>query len=384
VIPRRLLALLYRRALAAVEPERLVRDFLEIRRPAPRRGGRLAIFAAGKAAAGMASGARRLAAEDCLVVLPRGSPARGCPGRVLPASHPLPDASSQGAALEALAFFERYGEGDLVLALISGGASSLLCLPREGVTLSEKRRRILEAQRSGWPIGRVNALRTSLSAVKGGRLAEATRARVVTLVLSDVPGQDFRIVGSGPTVSRRKKTDRACLLGGNETGLDAAEAAARKMGFDVRRRRRPFGGEAQEAGRRFGRALGRLSPGGGGEAVLLLAGGETTVRLPGKAGRGGRCQEFALAAAREMAGRSGLYLLAAGSDGRDGATDSAGAFVGGSTEERARSRGLDPGRYLARHASGELFETLGDAFVTGPTGTNVADWVFGLRVRSTA
>ena len=140
-----------------------------------------------------------------------------------PAFHPLclapgPRPPSLAAAKAALRFFRGFEEGDLVLALVSGGTSSLLCLPRRGVTLAEKRRRIRRAMEEGWPIQPINRLRTTLSLVKGGRLADATRARVVTLVLSDVPEEDFRIVGSGPTVSSRKPRDRTWLLAGNRTG----------------------------------------------------------------------------------------------------------------------------------------------------------------------
>jgi len=173
---RRLLRELWKAALSAVDPEALVAEFFRSGKlDIP--GGRIGIFASGKAAAGMAAGVPRKTFHDALIVVPRES-------RVLPrlrrftrfASHPDPDRASLAAANAALGFFRRFGEGDLVLALVSGGTSSLLCLPKRGVTLAEKRRRVRRAMEDGWPIQRINRLRTSLSLVKGGRRADATRA----------------------------------------------------------------------------------------------------------------------------------------------------------------------------------------------------------------
>jgi hydroxypyruvate reductase len=290
------------------------------------------------------------------------------------ASHPHPDASSLSAAREALAFFRSFGKEDVIFALVSGGTSSLLCLPRRGVTLAEKRERIREAMEKGWDIMRLNRLRASLSLVKGGRLAEATRARVVTLVLSDVPGADFRIVGSGPTVSARKKGDRAVSIGDNRTGLRAAAVFARSLGFSARIEIPVVSGEARAAGRKFASRLCESRKG------VLLSGGETTVRLGPRAGIGGRSQELALGAAIEL-GRRGCAgaILCAGSDGVDGNSRNAGAFADGETSLRAARSGLDPATYLRRHDSAALFDALGDAFRPGPTGGNVADWIFAVR-----
>lgn len=377
--PRLLLLGLYRSALAAVEPRSLVRDCFLSGKLGPLSGRRVGVFAAGKAALAMARGVPRGVAEEALVVIPQNAPAEGpLPNRTLRAVHPFPDRSSLDAARAALDFFGRFAQGDMILALISGGASSLLCLPRKGLPLEGKRRRILAAQRAGWPIGRLNALRASLSGVKGGRLADATRAQVVTLVLSDVPGADFRCVGSGPTVSARKRGDRVHLLADNSTGLRAAVCRVRELGLAARCERRTLRGEASEAGLRFARRLAELSRSGPEVTAVLLAGGETTVTLVGETGIGGRCQEFALAAAGPLAGHGGLAILAAGSDGIDGNSACAGAFVDGSTLERARERGLDAASFLARHDSAAFFEKLGQAWRPGATGTNVADWVLGL------
>ena len=225
----------------------------------------------------------------------------------------------------------------------------------------------------GWPIERINRLRASLSLVKGGRLAESTRARVVTLVLSDVPGGDFRIVGSGPTVSRRRKRDRAILLAGNRTGLEAAAKSARERGLRARIEPDLLSGEAAEAGKALAARLRAFGPG------VLLAGGETTVRGGSRRGTGGRNQELALGAATALAGVSGCSILSAGSDGIDGSSGNAGAFADGGTAPRAARLGISPGDFLRRHDSAGFFDLLGDGFRPGATGTNVADWVFALR-----
>jgi hydroxypyruvate reductase len=200
---------------------------------------------------------------------------------------------------------------------------------------------------------------------------------VTTLVLSDVPGADFRLVGSGPTISPEKKGDRAVLLADNRTGVEAAAARARSEGACVSVLRRPIRGEAREAGTAFARAL-RSATAGVARPAYLLAGGETTVAIGGRSGTGGRNQEFALAAALEIEGAEGLSILAAGSDGIDGNSDASGAFVTGSTVARGRRNGIDAPAFLELHDSARFFERAGGAFRTGPTGTNVADWVFGL------
>ncbi len=377
---RRTLESLYRTALDAADPEKAVERALaspSLRAAlAPAR--RIGVFAVGKAAAGMARAAlRRTGSGDALVVLPAGHPARGLPRRaVVFAAHPEPDASSTRAARRALRFFRRFGARDVVVCLVSGGASSLLALPRPGVSLSEKRRAVRELARSGAGIAELNRLRSALSAVKGGRLGRATKARLVTLVLSDVPGDRAALVGSGPTV-RGRRGDVVRVVGSNRSGLDAAAKEGRRLGFAVERMNRRLAGEARAAGARLARRVRGANPG-----TLLLAGGETTVDLsearPG--GRGGRCLELALSAARELAGDRSVRLLAAGSDGRDGSSDAAGAFADGSTLARARRRGIDPVGALDRHDTHTLFASLGDLFETGPTGTNVGDWVFLIRL----
>ena len=239
--------------------------------------------------------------------------------------------------------------------------------------LAQKRRAVRELARSGASILELNRLRTSLSAVKGGRLGRSTRARLITLVLSDVPGDRAEVVGSGPTV-RDRRGDLTAVVGSNRTGLEAAAREARRLGLRVVLETSRLTGEARAAGRRLARRARRLPP-----KTLLLCGGETVVALGSSRGRGGRSLELALSAAVELEGNADVCMLSAGSDGRDGSSAAAGAFVDGATIARARRRGLDAEGTLRRHETHALFARTGDLLLTGPTGTNVGDWVFVLR-----
>jgi hydroxypyruvate reductase len=375
-----LLRALYRGALAAVDPRRSVADALSRRDVAAALAGarRVGVFAAGKAAAGMFRAGWRPGREG-LVVLPRGyvAPAARAGVRILYAAHPEPDVSSVRAARAAVAFFSGFGADDIVLCLLSGGSSSLLCLPRAGITLAQKRRDVRRLVRAGASIEQVNRLRTSLSAIKGGKLGRTTPARLVTLLISDVPGDRASLIGSGPTI-RNRPGDVTRVVASNEAGLAGAARVARRFGLDPLTRRARLEGEAREVGRCLGRKVARIP-----EGQVLLAGGETTVTLGRVHGRGGRNLEVALSAAEELEGLADAALLAAGSDGRDGSSRAAGAVVDGSTITRARRSGLDPARSLARHDTEPFFERAGGLLRTGPTGTNVADWAFGVRVHRT-
>ncbi len=376
---RRLLERLYRAALSGVDPEGAVLRALEgapVRKALAGRR-RVGILAVGKAAAGMARAAMRtIPGAPALVILPPDHSRRGlAKARVVIASHPRPDRASVRAAREALRFFRDFGSKDAIVCLVSGGASSLLCMPRPGVTLSEKRRAVDSIIRSGAPIEAVNRLRTSLSAVKGGRLGRATRARLITLVLSDVPGDRPALVGAGPTV-RRRRGDVVRVAGSNGEGLRAAAREARRLGWRVAIAAGRLGGEARLAGGRIARVARVLAPG-----TAWLAGGETVVAL-GKSSataRGGRSLELALALAIALEGFPDAAWLAAGSDGKDGSSTAAGAFADGGTVKTARRLGLDASAALRRHATHGLFARLGGLLVTGSTGTNVGDWVFLLR-----
>ncbi len=373
---RRTLRRLFRTCLEGVDPRKTVARELSRPRLAGLlgRARRVGVFACGKAASAMVLGVPARFRRNALVVLPRGYPAGGLSSlEVLFSSHPEPDSSSVRAARLALGYFAGFGPRDVILCLISGGTSSLLALPRPGVTLEAKRRAVRRLMRSGASIVEINRLRASLSAIKGGRLGRRTSARLVTLVLSDVPGDRPALVGSGPTV-RGRRGDASLVVGSNRRGVEAAARQARGLGLRPRFFGRRLSGEASEAGRRFARAVSRLAPG-----QVLLAGGETTVKLGRRHGRGGRNLEFALGAALALEGETGITVLAAGSDGIDGSSRAAGALADGQTISRARRRGLDALRALARHDSEPFFERLGDLLVTGPTGTNVSDWAMAIR-----
>ena len=375
---RFLLERLYRAALEGADARRAVSRTLA--RPSVARileeAGRLGVFACGKAAAGMIRGLPRRLRRGALVVLPRGYPAEGLSGAdVLFSSHPEPDSWSVAAARRAIAYFESFGRGDAILCLVSGGTSSLLAMPKPGVTLEAKRRAVRKLMRSGASIVEINRLRKKLSAVKGGGLGRRTRAPLATLVLSDVPGDDPALVGSGPTIRGRAR-DVAVVVGSNRSGLEAAALAAGRLGLVPRLAREWLSGEARKAGELFAQNARRLAPG-----EILLTGGETTVTIGGgrPPGRGGRNLVFARGAAIGLDSPEDVTILSAGSDGVDGSSRAAGAFAGSETLRRAEVLGLDPGETLALHDSEPFFDSLGDLFAPGPTGTNVCDWAFAVR-----
>jgi glycerate 2-kinase len=344
--------------------------------------------------------------------------------RFLSAAHPLPDLNSVRSGREILRLAGEAGPKDLLFVLISGGGSALVCLPASPVTLTEKREITGKLLRAGADITELNAVRKHLSAIKGGRLAEAAYpARVVNLVLSDVIGNDLESIASGPSfwdsstyagavrvlkkyhlwrsapssvrvvleegsLGRRKETlrrgDKAfrrvstAIIGDNLLALRGAARRAKELGWQPDILTAGDSGEAREASRRYVSLLaGLASPEDGVRRRLcLLAGGELTVRVRGR-GRGGRNTEFALAALLEMARsprKDFVYLIASvGTDGRDGSGDAAGAWVTEATIERAVRLGLDPERYLRDNDSYSFFQKAGGLIVTGPTRTNVMD-----------
>jgi hydroxypyruvate reductase len=379
---------IWRAGVEACLPARVLPPHL----PEPPRG-RTVALAIGKAAAGMAEAleARWPMPLDGLAVAPHGIAARLERVELLNASHPVPDEASVAAAERLMAAAASAGPDDLVLVLMSGGASALACLPGAGLSLGEKRRATDALLRSGASIGEINTVRRHLSAIKGGRLgAAAAPARLVTLAISDVPGDRPEDIGSGPSVadpsllvdaievlrryrieppergwseSPKRVAGEFRLIAGNGDALAAAAGEARRLGYE------PVvleacTGEASEAGRAHARLALEQPPG-----TALISGGELTVTLRG-GGDGGRNSEYALAAATTLAGAPNVAGLAADSDGIDGSGDSAGAFFDGGTTERS-SR--DAGEALAENASGGFFAALGHAFATGPTGTNVSD-----------
>jgi glycerate 2-kinase len=375
VDPRRDLLLdLFRVALAAVDGRRRVRAAL-----AGREGeGPVSAFAVGKAAAAMLQGAADALGpwlQRGLAIVPDGDVPpllANRPGlRVLRAGHPRPDERSLAAGEALLEFAAATPPGSRVLLLVSGGASALLEIPAPGVGLAALRDLFDRSLRERLDIEQLNRERVALSRVKGGRLAGLfPGAAVEALMISDVPRDDPAVLASGlldtPGLSRR-------LVGSLEDALDAVVRAAEARGLVAVRAPERLAGDAEAGASRICHELAV------GEADLHVHGGETVVRLPARPGRGGRCQHLALAAARHIAGHAGFVLLAAGTDGRDGASDDAGAIVDGDTLARANDLGLDPAAALAAADSGTLLEATGDLVHTGPTGTNVGDIVLALR-----
>jgi glycerate 2-kinase len=353
---------IYGAAIAAASPALCVPPNLP--KPGP---GRNIVIGAGKAAAAMAAAVEAAwdgAEFEGMVVTRYGHDVPTRKIRVVQAAHPVPDAASEAAAREILAAVTGLCAQDQVVALISGGASSLLALPAPGLTLQDK---ILVNQAllaSGAPIGTMNRIRKALSAIKGGRLAMACApARLTTLAISDVPGDDPAVIGSGPTwVSG---ADYRLIA----TPLMALQAAAREAGVEVEILGDALEGEATALGRQQGElALRSTAP------KLLLSGGETTVTIGGtKPGRGGRNTEFLLSLALTLNGAQNIWALAADSDGIDGTEDAAGAIIGPDTLARANALGLDGEKFLAAHDSYSFFHALGDLVITGPTLTNVND-----------
>ncbi len=353
----------------------------------------------------------------------RGS---GPPGvRIVESGHPIPDARGEAASAEILRIAAEAGPQDLVLCLISGGGSALTPAPAPGITLAEKQavtRLLLEC---GATINQLNAVRKHLSRLKGGQLARAVHpAPIVALLLSDVIGDPLDVIASGPTAAdpttyddalavlagfglgaRVPETVRARLeagsrgevadtpkpgdsilagvtnvvIGNNGLVVDAAVDEARRLRLTPCLLTRRLQGEAREVARAFAAILDEIARSGApvGRPACLIAGGETTVTIRGR-GRGGRCQEFALALVPELAAMRDVVVLAAGTDGSDGPTNAAGAIVDPTTSARARAQGLDVRRALAENDSNPFFGALGDLVVTGPTGSNLMDLYLGL------
>lgn len=414
-----LLLELFDAAVAAVRPEVCLPQHLP---PPPE--GRLILLAAGKAAASMAKAAVRhyrdahgLDADRFagLVVTRPGYGLDTSPLPLIEAGHPMPDRASLEASNETLALAGSAGPDDLVLVLLSGGGSALWTAPLEPLDLAGKQAVTRQLLRSGATISELNCVRKHLSRIKGGRLARAVHpGRLVTLAISDVPGDDASVIASGPTVPdptsqedaaavcRRYRVDlpaaAEAVLGdaANESAkpgepcfaaagyvlvatpqmaLTAAAKIAGEKGYEVIELGAALEGEARDvAGDHAARALEARTTG---RPTVLVSGGEVTVTLKG-AGRGGPNQEFALALAIALDGAAGISGIACDTDGTDGgtgsATDPAGAIVMPDTMSRAAALGLDPEAHLAANDSGGFFAALGDLVTPGPTFTNVNDF----------
>ena len=423
--PREFLTHLYQAAVRRALPLHNTAAHLP---PPPK--GRTVVIGAGKAAGAMAQAVEALWPADApltgvVVTRYHHTPERpaGLPQRieVLEASHPVPDAAGLAASQRILQTVQGLTADDLVLCLISGGGSALLTLPAEGLTLEDKQRINKALLNSGANIGEMNCVRKHLSRIKGGRLAAACApARVVTLTISDVPGDDPSVIASGPTVPdattcadalailRRYAIEvPAPLLAALEQGaletpkpgspifaghgvnmiatpqqsLEAAAAAARAAGLKAYILSDEMEGESREVGKVHA-ALARAVAQRGQpfeKPCVILSGGETTVTVrPVPAGqsrgKGGRAGEFCLGLALALQGQPGVWALAADTDGIDGMEENAGAWVEPGTLARAQALGMKVDRYLDRNDAYGYFQPLGDLVVTGPTHTNVNDF----------
>ncbi|MGQ0711701.1 MAG: glycerate kinase type-2 family protein [Rhodoferax sp.] len=423
--PRRLLRHLYAAAVQRALPAHTLGAHLP---PPPR--GRTVVIGAGKAAGAMAQALEALWPQDAplsgMVITRYGhTPPRpqGLAQRiqVLEAAHPVPDAAGLQATQQLLALTQGLTPDDLVLCLISGGGSALLTLPCAGLTLQDKQRVHQQLLLSGASIGEMNTLRKHLSAVKGGRLGAACApARLCTLLISDVPGDEPSLIASGPTVPDPSSCAEALaivqrygitlpesvhkglrsgalespkpghpylaaqslrLIATPQMSLDAAASAARALGVRAYVLSDEIEGESREVGAVHA-ALARSSASGRSAfqaPCVLLSSGETTVTVreqpPGTPrGRGGRAGEFCLGLARALQAHPHIWALAADTDGIDGVEDNAGAFVTPDTLARARALGLSLDAHLQRNDAYGFFAALGDLHTTGPTHTNVNDF----------
>jgi glycerate 2-kinase len=418
VTPRDAVRAIWEAALAAGDVAPLVRRHLLI----DSRYARVFLLGAGKA-----SGAMAAAAEEALgdrvaggfVVVKDGYGGRLSRAEIAEAGHPVPDARGLAACARLLAIARSAGEGDLVLFLVSGGGSALTPAPAPPITLAEKQEvtRLLLA--SGATIGELNAVRKHLSVFKGGQLARAAApATVITLALSDVIGDPLDVIASGPTapdpatfadalgvLARRGLTDRVpgsvarrleagcagrieetpkpgdplfdrvtnLVIGNNALVTDAAVATARRLHYTTELLTRELQGEAREVAREFVARARRLPP-----PACLIAGGETTVTVRGQ-GKGGRCQEFALAAALELEPSDRVTILAAGTDGTDGPTDATGAIVDAGSVARGSAAGAAARQALADNDAYHFLRASGDLLVSGPTRTNLLDLYVAVR-----
>ncbi len=407
-----LLRQLFNAAIDSAKPALCVPGFL----PSPPRG-RTLVVGAGKASAAMAQALEQhwQGPLSGLVVTRRGHAVPCRHIEIVEAAHPVPDQAGLEAAKRILAMVQGLTEDDLVICLISGGGSSLLPVPGDGLTLADKQVLSRSLLRSGASIGEINCVRRHLSAIKGGRLAAACYpARVETLLISDVPGDRLVDIASGPTVGDPSSCDDALailrryaisvpktvedflatpqaetikpddarlarchtrLIATPQMMLEAAADAALALGITPLILGDSLEGEARE--------LGKVMAGIARQVVqhgqplrppcVLLSGGETTVTVRGN-GCGGRNVEYLLSLALALDGLPGVHALAADTDGIDGEADIAGALIGPDTLTRARSQGLNPRAMLDNNDAHRFFQALGDSLITGPTLTNVNDF----------
>jgi glycerate 2-kinase len=362
---------------------------------------RIRVIGAGKAGARMAQALERLLGRritDGWINVSKGGTLRLRRIVLHEAGHPIPDQRGVEGAHRIAQIARESGRRDLLICVISGGASALMPLPASGVTLARKKEITRRLLASGANIHEINTVRKHMSAIKGGHLAElAHPATVVTLILSDVIGDDLSAIGSGPTVPdwttcadaasvlrryripsspltetpKRLAAIQNLIVGSNRQSIDTAAAKARELGYRPIVLSTTIDGETREIARMHA-ALVREAMARGYSRMCFLSGGETTVTIRGK-GLGGRNQEFVLAAIMALEKTSGVTILSAGTDGIDGPTDAAGAVADSSTLLRACALKLDARRFLDDNDSYHFFQRVGGLVNTGPTGTNVMD-----------
>ena len=383
---------------------------------------RIVCVGAGKASAPMAIALEQMLGdrlEGGMVIIPDGHDTPCHRIRMCHAAHPIPDRRGVKATKQLLALTQSLAQDDLLIVLLSGGASSLLCAPSIGLTLAAKRRTTELLLQSGATIHEINVVRKHISAIKGGQLAQSTPATILTLIMSDVLGDDLSTIGSGPTVTdpstfqdaidilqqysiwrkvpeaiqhhlqqarskaippavkaTRKQVlrNRHIVLANNRQALEGVAKTAKRLGLKPFILPYPLQGEAKEIGSILGGFARDLVKFGNPvhPPACLITGGEPTVTVKGK-GRGGRAQECVLAAAGELAGLTNVFVAGFGTDGTDGPTDAAGAVVDGKTVQRAKKKGLSIEQALHEHDSYTFFQQIRGHIMTGPTGTNVND-----------
>ncbi len=410
--PKGFLTSLFDAAVGAADPERAILPFLPDK---PK--GRTIVIGAGKGSAQLAQALEKLwdGPLEGVVVTRYGYGASCASIEIVEAAHPVPDANGLAGAKRLFECVHGLSADDLVISLVSGGGSALLPSPPEGLTLEDEIALNQALLASGAPISAMNTIRKHVSAIKGGRLAAAAwPARVVSLIVSDIPGDNPAWVASGPTVPDHTTPEDALaeirryrinlpdnilahirsakagapdpedpvfaasshhLIASASVSLDAAADAARALGIEAVILSDSIEGEAREAAHTQAaiarEVLGRDRPFR--KPVVILSGGETTVTIRGK-GKGGRNSEFLLSFALDIAGTEGINALAADTDGIDGSEDNAGAFADGTSVARMIEAGIQPSDRLNNNDAWSAFNAVDDLFVPGPTGTNVNDF----------
>jgi glycerate 2-kinase len=399
-------------ALEAVEPGELVRNYL-LNNLLPKHK-RIFLLGIGKASEAMTFAAAETLTHftDALAITKHASGRTLERVAVIEGGHPSPDERSVEAGEAALKFVSELNEDDLLICLISGGGSALMTVPQTGISLADIQALTRELLACGASINEINLVRSKLDRVKGGGLGRTTKAKIISLILSDVLGNPLEIIASGPTVSNSKTNSEArsilerynllekipvsimktlesdnlmsvqgqahalqnIIIGDIHTAMQAALKQAQAEGFDSEIIDPNLHGKAREVGAKLVKRL-KEEKQNRDHLFCLIAGGEATVTISGS-GKGGRNQELALAAVKPLDGVQDVLLISLATDGDDGPTDAAGAVVNGETRQRAEKLGLFATDYLSRNDSYTYFESIGDLVKSGYTGTNVNDLLF--------